>query len=219
MAQTPTSDRNKSKTPSAERRERETEMHRSQMVDAALSLFVVKGYFGTKVEDIASEAGFSRSAIYLHFPDGKEGLYASSLERAVIARHEMVASSIAKSSGEDSEHRIRRLWASFWEFRYEHPDYLKVLSLVSFDDIRALIDRERMALITGEGTETFGLIGDLMPNRRASRRDRVRRGWIVWSYFLGLSEFMDALDHVGHEQDPTEMAKQGLNVVLYGVLR
>jgi AcrR family transcriptional regulator len=189
------------------------------MVDGALKCFADKGYFGTRVEDIAAESEFSRSAIYLHFPDGKEGLYAASLSRAVSARHDMVAQTVRSSAGAPIEARLRDLWDSFWRFRHDHPEYLKVLSLVSFDDIRALINGDRMAEITQEGVESFRLIGEaLVPRRRGVKdRDRVRVGWILWAYFLGLSGFLDSLTHVGHEQDTSEMAEHGLAIVLHGL--
>src|SRR5207253_11287408 len=119
-------------------------------------------YFGTKVEEIASDAGFSRSAIYLHFPDGKEGLYAEALRRAVRARHEAVAAAINASREATNERRVRDLWLALWRFRLDDAEHVKILSYVSLDDVRGAIGHDRVAEITSEGTATFALIGDVL---------------------------------------------------------
>src|SRR5436190_1422366 len=52
------------------------------ILDAAEHHFLVRGYEGTKVDEIATDADVAVGSIYNHF-DGKEGLYAALLERAL----------------------------------------------------------------------------------------------------------------------------------------
>lgn len=48
-------------------RERQKELTRQRLIDAATAVFVRDGYVGSRVEDIATEAGVSRATFYLHF--------------------------------------------------------------------------------------------------------------------------------------------------------
>jgi AcrR family transcriptional regulator len=209
------------KSVSAARREREGEMHRTLMVDAALELFASKGYFGATVEQISARAGFSRSAVYLHYPNGKTDLYAAALIRAVDQRHAAVVTSVNSSAGMGTEERIARLWAALWAFRIEHGEYLKVLSLVSFDDLRLIIPEGKMGTITSDSTKTYVAIGEMLTDRRVrpvTEREELRYGRIFWAYFLGLSQFVNAQRHTGVEDSDDEITRRGLSVVARGFL-
>ncbi len=53
-----------------------------EVLDAALALFVEKGFANTRVEDIAVRAGLSKGAVYLYFPS-KEAILEGLVRRAV----------------------------------------------------------------------------------------------------------------------------------------
>jgi AcrR family transcriptional regulator len=208
------------KSPSVVRRERETEMRRGQMVDAALRLFASKGYFGTTVEDISASAGFSRSAIYLHYPDGKVGLFTAALARAVKARHVAVSESLERSEGQPIAERMRLLWTALWDFRTEHREYLKVLGLVGSDDLRAIIDERQMSPITADAAETFRAIGDVFAADHlppTTEAQSPRYGWIICAYFLGLAQFVDALGGAANDEAPDAVATTGLSIIVAGL--
>lgn len=56
-----------SKTPETGHADEKSET-RQALVDAAVRVFLKKGYGGTRVQDIAREAGFTSGALYVHFP-------------------------------------------------------------------------------------------------------------------------------------------------------
>jgi AcrR family transcriptional regulator len=58
---------------------------RSQIADAALRCFAVKGFHRTSMADIIAESGLSAGAIYGHF-DSKEALLSSVAERVLASR-------------------------------------------------------------------------------------------------------------------------------------
>ena len=41
---------------------------RERLVNAAVEVFLERGYGGTRVQDIARKAGFTSGALYVHFP-------------------------------------------------------------------------------------------------------------------------------------------------------
>jgi AcrR family transcriptional regulator len=62
---------------------RRAEARPDEVLDAALALFVDKGFANTRVEDIATKAGLSKGAVYLYFPS-KEAILEGLVRRAVV---------------------------------------------------------------------------------------------------------------------------------------
>lgn len=65
-----------------------------EVLDAALGLFVAKGFAQTSVEEIARAAGLSKAAVYLYFPS-KKALLAHLVRRAVAPVAEMALAPVA----------------------------------------------------------------------------------------------------------------------------
>lgn len=71
--------------PSVHKRERRKEARPGELLDAALSLFVNKGFSATKVEDVAASAGVSKGTLFLYF-SSKEDLFKAVI-RANLVDH------------------------------------------------------------------------------------------------------------------------------------
>ncbi|GKS98257.1 TetR/AcrR family transcriptional regulator [Acidovorax sp. SUPP3434] len=69
----------------ASKRERRKEARPGELLDAALELFVEKGYAATKVDEVAARAGVSKGTLFLYFPS-KEDLF-KEVVRQNIGRH------------------------------------------------------------------------------------------------------------------------------------
>jgi AcrR family transcriptional regulator len=63
---------------------------RSELIEAAASVFARRGFQAAKVEEIAREAGYSHGAVYSNF-DGKEGLFLAVFEQYMADRIQEVA--------------------------------------------------------------------------------------------------------------------------------
>jgi AcrR family transcriptional regulator len=74
---------------------RRAEARPDEVLDAALDLFIEKGFAATRVEDIAKRAGLSKGAIYLYFPS-KEAVLEGLVRRAIVP--------IAQGAGAALEH-------------------------------------------------------------------------------------------------------------------
>src|SRR5262245_31423824 len=57
-------------------RRRRKEARPQELLDAALDLFVEKGFAATKIEDVAARAGVSKGTVYLYYPSKEELLKA-----------------------------------------------------------------------------------------------------------------------------------------------
>lgn len=62
---------------------RRAEARPDEVLDAALDLFIERGFASTRVEDIASRAGLSKGAVYLYFPS-KEAVLEGLVRRAIV---------------------------------------------------------------------------------------------------------------------------------------
>ncbi|CAM4013562.1 TetR/AcrR family transcriptional regulator [Paracidovorax anthurii] len=71
--------------PEAPRRARRKEARPGELIEAALDLFVEKGYAATKVDEVAARAGVSKGTLFLYFPS-KEDLF-KAVVRHNIGRH------------------------------------------------------------------------------------------------------------------------------------
>lgn len=69
-----------------------------EILDAALALFVEKGFAGTRLDDVAERAGLSKAAIYLYFDD-KTALFLDVVRQAVASNLDMVETMLAAHRG------------------------------------------------------------------------------------------------------------------------
>ncbi|MEQ8446368.1 MAG: TetR/AcrR family transcriptional regulator [Pelagibacterium sp.] len=85
--------------PSGPKFRRRSEARPDEVLDAALELFVEKGFAATRVEDIATRAGVSKGTVYLYFPS-KEAVLEGLVRRGVLPVANSVIEQFAKVSGD-----------------------------------------------------------------------------------------------------------------------
>ena len=69
-----------------------------EILDAALALFVEKGFAATRLDDVAESAGLSKAAIYLYFDD-KTALFLGVIRQAVASNLGTVEAMLAAHRG------------------------------------------------------------------------------------------------------------------------
>jgi TetR/AcrR family transcriptional regulator len=107
-----------------QRRKREKEQRREDIIKAAEKLFLAKEFENTKMEEIAYEASLSKGTVYNYF-NSKEHLY---LVIACIAYKKLLEytqRSIERvKPGLD---KLRAFGTAYYRFSEEHPNYTKVI--------------------------------------------------------------------------------------------
>src|SRR5690349_17454673 len=101
-----------------ERREREKELVRGKILDAARALFVEVGYDAVTMRKIAAAIEYSPTAIYLHFRDKKSVMQA--LCDADFLRLAKRFRTIARVV--DPIERLRAAGLAYAEFALRHPN-------------------------------------------------------------------------------------------------
>jgi AcrR family transcriptional regulator len=171
-----------------ERKERERERRRQQIMVAAKRVFSEKGFSKTTMEDIAREAELSTGTLYLYFKN-KEELFASLSFRILqylLIRMEHVARERDKGPVEKLE-ALKEALYDVYEFdpliiinmfHLQSSETLMNLSPQILDDMKEMSRKamKEMAKIFQEGVDG-GLFIDQHPQALTD---------IVWSLFSGL---------------------------------
>jgi AcrR family transcriptional regulator len=108
----------------AERRQREKDRRRNEIVLAAEKVFFAKGFDNTTIDDIASAAELSKGTIYLYF-ESKEMLHDAIVMRGMEILSEMFRRAV---EGEKTGlEKVRAIGDAYMKFFREHADYFDAI--------------------------------------------------------------------------------------------
>ena len=171
-----------------ERKERERERRRQQIIVAAKRVFSEKGFNRATVEDIAQEAELSPGTLYLYFKN-KDELYAS-LSLRILQYLNIRLDHVVKAEGLDPAERMQALKEAIYDvyqfdplilinlFHLQSSETLKNLSPELFEDIQNLSRRslDGITAMFRTGIEG-GLFESFNPEILAE---------LLWSLFSGM---------------------------------
>ena len=125
-------------------RRRQKEARPQQLLEAALMLFVEKGFAATRADEVAQRAGVSKGTLYLYYPSKEE------LLKAVIREH--LGSRIAAGAAEADKHRgpvaelLRDVLSRWWQEVFDSPTSgvfkLIITEVRNFPDLAEFYSRE-----------------------------------------------------------------------------
>ena len=113
---------------------------REQIIDAALELFVERGFYGTAVPEIADKAGVGAGTIYRYF-DSKEALV-----NAIYRQQKMMFGQVALAdfpATAPTREQFRTLWMRMAKFATLHP---KAFVFMELHHHQRYLDAENVAL-------------------------------------------------------------------------
>lgn len=94
-------------------RRRRKEARPQELTDAALALFVEKGFAATRLDEVAARAGVSKGTLYLYF-DSKEALFKAVIREGVVPAIEAGEAMLAEQ-GDDPVALLRIFLQSWWD--------------------------------------------------------------------------------------------------------
>jgi len=103
---------NSTETPLPHKRERRKEARPGELLDAALDLFVEKGFAATRSEEGAVRAGVSKGTLFLYFPS-KEELFKAVVRENMVRHQTEGAEEIARFEGPTAE-LLQYLMLEWW---------------------------------------------------------------------------------------------------------
>ncbi len=100
-------------------RQRRKEARPQELLDAALALFVEKGFTATRAEEVAQRAGVSKGTLYLYYPS-KEELLKAVIGHFVSARIADTAQAIEQHQGPIAP-LLTEVLVQWWRDMYDSP--------------------------------------------------------------------------------------------------
>ncbi|MBN1166837.1 MAG: TetR/AcrR family transcriptional regulator [Methanospirillaceae archaeon] len=114
----------------ADRKQREKEQRRNDILDAAERLFFSRSYEEVSMDEIAREVELNKATIYLYFKN-KEALYASIVLRGVaLLKEKFTGCKEKKVSGIK---KVSLLGQAYYRFSEEYPDYLRMIHFYGYE--------------------------------------------------------------------------------------
>ena len=115
-------------------RERDAEVAREAILEAAEDVFAREGFDGARIDAIAAQAGYNKSLIFHYFAD-KEGLYQAIIHRLKARMNSELLGPLTafiESSDEMSTHRVRLFLEMaiglYLDFMIQHPRNLRIMA-------------------------------------------------------------------------------------------
>jgi len=178
-----------------DRREREKEQRRVQILDAARRILFAEGLAGASMNKIAASAELSVGTLYVYFQN-KEELFAALQEEGLDLLHAMVRRAAGGQAPPDE--KLRRIARAYLKFSRRHRKYFDIYNFflsspeVSFpDELKRRIDRHGDRILS----LVAGVLADYAPSGLAGRDPR-RCALVFWSTLHGLLQFRKLRDTI-----------------------
>ncbi len=126
------------------KRERRKQDRPGELLEAALDLFVEKGFAATRVEEVAARAGVSKGTLFLYFPS-KEDLFKAVVRENLVTTVTQGAAEAAQfqgSSGELIEWLMLQWWHRYGATKASGISKLVMSEASNFPDLAAFFQSE-----------------------------------------------------------------------------
>lgn len=84
-----------------------------EIVDAALDMFVERGFAATRLDDVARQAGVSKGTVYRYF-ENKDALFIAVVKEIVVPEVAKIEKQVAEFSG-NTDDLLRNLVLGWWQ--------------------------------------------------------------------------------------------------------
>jgi len=107
-----------------DRRQREKEQRKTEIIDAAERLFFSRQYDDVSMDEIANEVELNKATLYLYFKN-KEALFAAIVLRGIRILKEKYTECMEKQV--PGVVKVALLGQAYYRFSQEYPDYLRLI--------------------------------------------------------------------------------------------
>jgi AcrR family transcriptional regulator len=176
----------------AERKEREKQQRREEIIQAAEKVFFSKGFDQSTMDDVAEQAELSKGTLYLYF-ESKEDLYFE-VARKAIGLLNTHTSAAAESAGNAIE-KLGAMGQATIQFMHSHPKHMQaIISIMgSHTGGPELSSGDVQAIVYGESS-----VGMLMKVVEQGIRDKIIRNDIpaaliahtLWMQMMSVIQFV-----------------------------
>ena len=109
-----------------ERRQKEKEMRKNDIVDAGERVFFSKGYEKATMDEVAKEAEFSKKTVYSYL-SSKEELYFEIMIRGYKLLIRMFQDDLQKQKRRNAIEELNQMFLTFYQFSNENSNYFRAI--------------------------------------------------------------------------------------------
>lgn len=178
-----------------ERKEREKEHRKEEILNAAEQVFFEKGLALATMDEIAVQAELSKGTLYLYYKS-KEDLY-----MAVICKgHQIMLQMFqeAVSSGEPTVQLFQNVGEAYYAFYKRYRDYFRMFSFSDNTQLHSQVSEEMKAACSESGQKICQLVTDVIQKGMDDGTfrqdiDPLEVGVILWASSRGTLMLIDQL--------------------------
>ncbi len=188
------------------------EVRRSQILDAARKCFVEKGYFPTRMEDIARVAGLSKGGIYFHF-EGKRQIF----DTLVRQEYEMSRDLLQKMAAAPVSYRemFEGLACHYLDHFSKRPDYPRFFMVMGEMAGRDKSVRDMLASLQQEYTR---VIAEIITKGIESGALKPVDPEATATLLKGIIDALEGYFAIGVEMEVERIMATGMEIVMNGLL-
>ena len=138
-----------------ERKDREREQRREEIITAAQKVFFEKGLPAATMDEIAEEAELSKGTLYLYYKS-KEDLYLAVMMRGGEVMYEMFRK--ATSTAENPVQLLANLGEAYYQFFRQHRNYFRMYQFFENPQFHKQVSEEMLSACSGNDMRVWGLV-------------------------------------------------------------
>ncbi len=142
-----------------ERKEREKEHRREEIINAAEKVFFEKGLQIATMDEIAEEAELGKSTLYLYYKS-KEDLYLAVLMRGSDILYQIFQKVV--TSGEPTIKQVAGLGEAYYDFFKQYRNYFRMFYFFENPQMHRQVSEEMMGMCSENNGRIWKLIVDLI---------------------------------------------------------
>lgn len=210
----------------SERKEKEKEIRRNDIIDAAEKVFFTKGYNIATMDDVAKEAEFSKRTVYVYF-NSKDQIYFEIMVRGYKILIDMIDAHIGNEDNGNALDKLKFFGKILYKFSIEYPNYFKAIMEYEnseLDFLNGIPDKSReecyalgekifdyLTLALKNGIEEGVIRADL---------DIINTAIILWSCTIGIFNTLNKKRNYitkYHKKNPDEMVFEAFDMLIKSI--
>lgn len=175
-----------------ERKEKEKEIRRNDIIEAAERIFFTKGYDNATMDDVAKEAEFSKRTVYVYF-NSKEQIYFEIMTRGYKLLIGLLKDDLLKEKSCNAIEEIRQISLTLYRFSKDYPEYFKAIMEYENGELdfqKGILNQSREECYAlGEeilGQLTGALEKGIAEDTIRSDLDVIKTALVLWSCMIGV---------------------------------
>ena len=179
-----------------ERKEREKEQRREDIISAAQKIFFEKGLPSATMDEIAEAAELSKGTLYLYYKS-KEDLYLAVAMRGSDIMYKMFVD--ATTPGKPTLQRVADLGEAYFAFFKEHRDYFRMYQYFENSQFHKQVSQDMLAVCANHDSKIWSVVIGLIQQGVSEGLfdpdlDPAQAAIILWSTGNALMRQMDRDD-------------------------